>query len=183
MKDWYSSIYKAFIVASVISFLISFFSSGTVSLNASIAGYSTLILGIMMILIILFQGILKVNSNQSLLQVFFSIFISTGPFILILAVIGFVLYLIINYKNLIIDQHVSQSYYTFSNITIILLLLQLYIVYTNITSERFESTGKLSKLTSSVIYLLGVLTSICSIILFTILKYYTTDGFQNVYLN
>jgi hypothetical protein len=65
MKDWYSSIYKAFIVASVISFLISFFSSGTVSLNASIAGYSTLILGIMMILIILFQGILKVNSNQS----------------------------------------------------------------------------------------------------------------------
>ena len=44
MKDWYSSIYKAFIMASVISFIISFFSSGEVSLGASLAGYLVLIL-------------------------------------------------------------------------------------------------------------------------------------------
>jgi hypothetical protein len=178
MKDWYSSIYKAFIMASVISFIISFFSSGEVSLGASLAGYSVLILGIMMILIILFQNILKNNPNQSLFQLIYSIFITTGPFILILAVIGFILYLIISYKNLIIDEHVSKSYYTFSNIAIVLLLLQLYIVYTNISTERFESTGKISKLTSSLVYLLGVLTSMCSLILYTILKYYTTDGFK-----
>ena len=178
MKDWYSSIYKAFIMASVISFIISFFSSGEVSLGASLAGYSVLILGIMMILIILFQNILKNNPNQSLFQIIYSIFITTGPFILILAVIGFILYLIISYKNLIIDEHVSKSYYTFSNIAIVLLLLQLYIVYTNISTERFESTGKISKLTSSLVYLLGVLTSMCSLILYTILKYYTTDGFK-----
>ena len=67
MKDWYSSIYKAFIMASVIAFLISFFSSGEVSLGASLAGYSVLILGIMMILIILFQNILKVNQNVDFL--------------------------------------------------------------------------------------------------------------------
>jgi uncharacterized membrane protein len=79
---------------------------------------------------------------------------------------------------LIIDEHVSKSYYTFSNIAIVLLLLQLYIVYTNISTERFESTGKISKLTSSLVYLLGVLTSMCSLILYTILKYYTTDGFK-----
>jgi len=177
MKDWYSSIYKALIMASVISFIISFFSSGEISLGASLAGYSVLILGIMMILIILFQNILKNNPNPSLFQMIYSIFIGTGPFILILAVIGFILYLIISYKNLIIDEHVSKSYYTFSNIAIILLLLQLYIVYTNITTASFESTGKMSKLTSSLVYLLGVLTSMCSLILFTILKYYTTDGF------
>jgi hypothetical protein len=132
----------------------------------------------MMILIILFQNILKNNPNQSLFQLIYSIFITTGPFILILAVIGFILYLIISYKNLIIDEHVSKSYYTFSNIAIVLLLLQLYIVYTNISTERFESTGKISKLTSSLVYLLGVLTSMCSLILYTILKYYTTDGFK-----
>jgi hypothetical protein len=165
-------------MASVISFIISFFSSGEVSLGASLAGYSVLILGIMMILIILFQNILKNNPNQSLFQLIYSIFITTGPFILILAVIGFILYLIISYKNLIIDEHVSKSYYTFSNIAIVLLLLQLYIVYTNISTERFESTGKISKLTSSLVYLLGVLTSMCSLILYTILKYYTTDGFK-----
>jgi len=178
MKDWYTSIYKAFIMASVIAFIISFFSSGEVSLGASLAGYSVLILGIMMILIILFQNILKNNANQSLFQLLYSIFMATGPFLLILAVIGFILYLIISYKNLIIDEHVSKNYYTFSNIAIVLLLLQLYIVYTNITTERFEATGKMSKLTSSLVYLLGVLTSMCTLILYTILKYYTTDGFK-----
>jgi hypothetical protein len=178
MKDWYSSIYKAFIMASVISFIISFYSSGEVSLGASLAGYSVLILGIMMILIVLFQNILKSNPNQKWFQLLYSIIMATGPFLLILAVIGFILYLIISYKNLIIDEHVSKSYYTFSNIAIILLLLQLYIVYTNITTESFESTGKISKLTSSLVYLLAVLTSMCSLILYTILKYYTTDGFK-----
>jgi hypothetical protein len=48
----------------------------------------------------------------------------------------------------------------------------------NINDEKFEATGKLSKVTSSMIYLLGVLTAISSIILNTILKYYSTDGFR-----
>jgi len=177
MKDWYASIYKAFIMASVIAFLISFFSTGDVSLGASLAGYSVLILGIMMILIILFQNILKSNQNQGTFQLIYSILVNTGPFIFILGVIAFILYLIINYKNMIMANHVSQSYYTFSNIAIVLLLLQLYIVYTNISSDKFETSGKLSKVTSSLIYLLAVLTSMCSLILFIILKYYTTDGF------
>ena len=179
MKDWYTSIYKALILASVISFLISFFSTGETSLGASLAGYSVLILGIMMILLILFQNILKITQSQSTFQILYSIFINTGPFLLILGVIAFILYLIIFYKDIIIANHVSKSYYTFSNIAIILLLLQLYIVYTNISSDKFETTGKLSKVTSSLIYLLGVLTSMCSLILFTILKYYTTDGFTS----
>jgi hypothetical protein len=53
-------------------------------------------------------------------------------------------------------------------------------VYTNITTPKFEETGKMSKLTSSIVLLLGVLTAISSIIMFTILKYFTTDGFKNV---
>ena len=36
-------------------------------------------------------------------------------------------------------------------------------------TEQFKQTHKLSKLTSSLIYLLGVITSICAIIIFTIL--------------
>ena len=177
MKDWYSSIYRAFIIASVISFIISFFSQGDVSLGASISGYCVLILGILMILLILFQNILKYNSNQGLFQFILTILKTSGPFLLMLSVIGFILYLIINYKNLISDNHVSKSYYTFSNIAIILLLLQIYIVYTNITTPQFETNGKLSIVTASLIYLLGILTAGCSLILFTILKYYTTDGF------
>lgn len=181
MKDWYSGIYKAFIIASIISFVIGFFSDGKVSLGAYMAGYSVLILGVMMILLILFNGIIKVTDGQPITQILYTIMLTAGPFILILGVISFILYLMITYKSIILDDHVSHSYHSFSNITIILILLQLYIVYTNISTPNFEATNKISKVTSSIIYLLGVLSGISSIILYTILKYFTTDGFtQNI---
>ena len=43
-------------------------------------------------------------------------------------------------------------------------------------SQEFKQTQKLSKITSSLIYLLGVISSMCALILYTILKYFTTDG-------
>uniref|UniRef100_A0A6C0EUP4 Uncharacterized protein n=1 Tax=viral metagenome TaxID=1070528 RepID=A0A6C0EUP4_9ZZZZ len=178
MKDWYAGIYKALISASVISFIISFFSSGNVSFGSILAGYSVLIMAIMMILLILFNNIFKVPQSGTTFQIISSIIMTTGPFLLMLGLIGFIMYLIIFYMNPIMENKVSPSYFTFSNIAIILFLLQIYIVYTNISTEKFETTGKLNKITSSLMYLLGVLTTICSLILFTILKYFRTDGFQ-----
>jgi hypothetical protein len=180
MKDWYSAVYKGLIIAGYISFIIGFFSEGKVSLGAYIAGYSVLILGIMMILTILFNNILRVTEGQSTFQILYAILLTTGPFLLMLGVIGFILYLMITYKDSIIDKRVSSNYYSFSNISVILLLIQLYIVFTNISTEKFESTGKISKVTSSIIYLLGVLGAISSIIIYTILKYFKTDGFTTI---
>ena len=177
MTDWYSSVYKAFIYASSIAFIIGFFTESKTSLGAYLAGYSILSLGIMLILITLFKNILKVTANDSMLQILYSILISTGPFILMLGVVSFILYLLINYKNSIVDGNVAPGYNSFTNIVVILLLLQLYIVTSNIATEKFETTGKLSKVVSSILYLIGVLTAISSIILYTILKYYSTDGF------
>jgi len=177
MSNWYNGIYKGFIIAGVISFIIAFFSQGEVSLGAYIAGYAVLILAIIMILIILLNNIFRVTKDESTLKLILSIILTTGPFLLMLGVIGFILYLMITYKNNIIAGHVSSGYNSFSNIVSLLLFIQLYIVYTNISTESFESTGKISTLTSSIIYLLSVLSGICSVILFTILKYFTTDGF------
>ena len=87
------------------------------------------------------------------------------------------MYLLIKYKNNIIDEKIAPGYNSFSNIIVILLLVQFYILYNNITTEQFERTGKMPKVTNSIVYLVGVLTFICSIILYTILKYYSTDGF------
>jgi hypothetical protein len=132
----------------------------------------------MMILLILFNGIMKVTGSQTIMQIMYTLLLTTGPFLLMLGVISFILYLLITYKAIILDNHVSKSYYSFSNITIVLIFIQLYIVYTNINTNNFETSGKISKVTSSIVYLLGVLSAISSIILFTILKYFTTDGFS-----
>jgi hypothetical protein len=178
MTDIYSTFYKACIYASLVAFIIGFFTTSSTSLGANLAGYSALILGIMMILVIVFSQILKANEAGSSLQILYSIFMVAGPFILILGVIAFVLYLLIKYKNNIIEGHVAPGYNSFSNIIIILLMLQLYLVINNINTDKFQTSGKMSKVISSMIYLLGVLTGISSIILYTILKYYSTDGFK-----
>ena len=179
MSGWYSSIYKAFIISAIISFVIGFFSEGNVSLGSYITGYSVLILGIMMILLILFNSIMKITEGQSIFQILYTILLTAGPFLLMLGVIAFILYLMITYKSIILQGHVANGYHSFSNINIILILIQLYIVYTNISSDSFEKTGKMSKVTSSMVYLLGVLSAITSIILYTILRYFTTDGFTS----
>jgi len=177
MADWYSTVYKACIYSSIVAFILGFFSNNSTSLGAYLAGYSVLILGIMMILIILFSNILRVNTGSTS-QILYSIFMTAGPFILILGIISFVLYLLITYKNNITKGNIAPGYNTFSNIIVILLMIQIYIVISNISTDKFETTGKLSKVTSSIIYLLSVLTGISSIILYTILKYYSTDGFS-----
>jgi len=174
MKDWYSTVYKACIFAGIISFILGVFTESKTSLGAYITGYSVFILAIMMILIVSFNSIFKVGSNDPVLQTFYTILITTGPFILMLGVIAFVLYLLIKYQSNIVEGKTAPGYNSFSNIIVMLLLIQIYLVY---SSEHFENTGKLSKVTSSIVYLIGAITGICSIILYTILKYYSTDGF------
>ena len=180
MANWYASVYKGFIVAGLVSFIVGFFTQGITSLNSYIAGYSILILAIAMMLIIIFNNILKVTEASSTLQTISSILMSSGPFLLMLAVISVVLYLIVKYKNNIIENHVSSGYYSFSNITALLIFIQLYVIYTNIFTDKFQNTGKIEKVTSSIIYLLGVLSSMTVAILYIILKYYTTDGFATI---
>jgi len=181
MTNWYSGIYKSLIIASVISFIIYFFSSGEVSLGALISGYSVLTMSILMILYIILFNLLQVTQNKGGFQALLTTITACGPFLLMLFVIGFVLYLVIKNKNRILLGRVSNSYTTFSNITIIMILLQVYLVYNSINTDKFESTRQLSKITTSLLYLYGVISIISSITLFTILDKFSADGFQSTF--
>ena len=176
MNNWYIWIYKTVILVSVILFIISFFTSGNTTINALISSYSFLIFSILMILIMLLNNVMTITQGKPTFEIITTILMSLGPFLLMLAVIGLILYLIITYRKIIGEGHVSNGYYTFSNISIILFLLQIYLLYSNMNTEKFKTTGKLSSITSSLIYLLGVISSMCALILYTILKYFTTDG-------
>jgi hypothetical protein len=109
-------------------------------------------------------------------QTFLTILMTTGPFLLMLGTIGFLMYLTIFYMTPIIENQVSQNYYGFNNTANILLLLQIYLIYQNISNPIFENTGKMSKITSGLLYLFGLLTFSCTLIIYTILKYFRTDG-------
>lgn len=168
--------YKSLIFVSIILLVISFFTSGNTTIGALISGYSALTLSILMILIILLNSLLPTMQGKPIKEILMTVLIAIGPFFLMLTVLGILLYLVITYNSLISDGHVSTNYYTFSNITVLLFLLQSYLLYTDMDTDKFKLTNRISKLTSSLVYLIGVLTFICSMILYTILKYFTTDG-------
>lgn len=167
MNNWFAMVYKAFILASIIAFIIGAFVTGQqTSLGAYIAGYAALSLGIMMVLVVLFSQSMQVGLSVP------AMIAAAGPFVLLFGVIGFMLFLTVKYKSAIADGHVAAGYHTFSNITILLLMLQLYIVY---KAEK-NGTGP-NKITTYLLYLIGIFSSISALTTYTILKYYSTDGF------
>jgi len=172
---WYSAISNAALISSFVSFLISMFTSGKISHNSLISGYVSLLIGIMMILIIIITKFFEMNKTASIAQL--SLFV-LGPFLLIMNIVGFMLYLIIVYKESILKNYVTNNYHIFSNITLILLFLQLYIIYTNINTKEFELTGRMSNIILGIMYVIGVITTISVWHKYIILKYYRTDGFE-----
>ena len=81
------------------------------------------------------------------------------------------------YYDIIVENKVSNGYYIFSNVALILLMIQLFVIYSSVSDERFDTNG-MSNTTSSIILLLGVLTGISANIIYQILHYFTTDGFS-----
>lgn len=161
MKGWYSSVFKGFMIASVVSFIISFATSGKTSYGAELSGYSMNVLAIFLILLILFQ-------KKS--------FTTSGCFVLLLAVIGFIMYSIIMYKDNIINGHVAPYLKTYTSISTILIMIQTYIIYSSIFNDTFDKTSVISTVNIYLLCLLSVFTLACALIIFVILKYYTTDG-------
>jgi hypothetical protein len=169
-----TSIYKALINAGSIVFIIGMFSTGSNSINCFLSGYATLSLAMMMLLIQVLNNLQTKKTEDSSIA---TLIITLFPFILLLCVTAYLFYLTFVYKDIIIEGHVSSGYGVFSNIVTILILIQMYIIYSEVSSKSFQEKG-ISSVTMTTILLLGVISAIATNILRTILKYFTTDGFD-----
>ena len=169
MKDLYSIIYLSTSIVSAILFLISFITKGSTSVGALISAYATFSFSVLMILL----HIMIRNSFG-----FLDFILNVGPLILLLSVLFILLYLTIKYQSNISSGSVANYYTIFYWITSMLLLIQIGIVFYATNNANFEKTSQLTKLISSILYLLVVLNGINLIPLFNVLTYYTTDGFQ-----
>lgn len=161
MEAWYANVFKGFTFVSVILFIISLFTSGKTAFGAELAGYSCILIAILLILLILFQ--------TKALGV-------SVCFIIILAITGFILYSLISFRDNIIDDHVAPYFKTYTTISVILILIQTFIMYSSIFSDNFEKNKSISTVNMYLLYLLSVFTLACSLIIYVILNYYTTDG-------
>ena len=173
MSEWYSSVYKGFILTGVTLFVVGLFLSGINFINAYLVGYTSLLIGLLCILVVIFIRVQSLNDTV----------IFAGPIILMSGVICFITYLLWANIDIIVDGHVSQGYYSFNTISTILILTQIYIVYTVISSEAFESNSIIPKVQSAILYLLGILSVISTTSIYIILKYFRTDGFRLIGLS
>jgi hypothetical protein len=178
MQSWYSIIYNSLIFSSIVLFIISFFTTGSSTIGSSIAGYSTLASAVLMIIGFLLGNISRISNalHFTSKQYFSLVFTNVFQFFIILGIIAYSLYLLIIYQNRISEGHVPSSYHTFSNISIILILIQIFLFYNGMNSKTFKTYGTIPKITGSFINLVSVVNIISAMIVGTILKYFTTDG-------
>jgi hypothetical protein len=115
----------------------------------------------------------KMNTLNS--GVFMHLF-NIAPLFLMLAVILYNIYLFVLYRTYIIKGRVVPNYYWYDSFMLFIMISQIYIICTNLFNNTFQSTGKMTNISSSVFYL----TALCSMIiagnLFIILNYFKTDG-------
>jgi hypothetical protein len=141
--------------------LISFFTSGSATARATTVGYSAIGLGLMLI----------IGDTQTTTPNIYRLFVDCLPLWIMLFIIGFILFMTIKYFTIISESRVSTSYFTFSNIIIILFLAQLYILNKNNFELNGFDMGMLGILAIGVIQII-----VCLLVLYVILRYYTTDG-------
>ena len=173
-SEFQTGIYKSLLNVSCIVFFIGMTTNGDVSLNCYSTGYATLAIAIILILVQLLNNIQTKKDNTSSIG---TIALNLSPFLIMLAVISSLLYFNTIYRNIIIKGNVSSGFNIFSNIVIFLLLIQTYIIYSSVSSKSFKENG-MTSVNTSILLLLAVLSGIATNIIRTILKYFTTDGFD-----
>jgi hypothetical protein len=159
----YSITIASFITILIIT-LASIYNSN--SLVALIVSYGAIVCSL-----ILMFGILY-NKVDNILPIFDKI-ISLFPFIIIISISLFIIYLLVSYFEQIANNRVSDYYYSFSLLSTIFLITQISILFNNI---GFETSKYISNKTFSILTLLGTINFIIVLTLGIILKFYSTDG-------
>lgn len=170
-----NEIYHKSIIATSASFFMIYFlflltdSPANIIFGAHVFGYLTLVIGVLVLVV---SNVIKIISKTTETngrndkQALSTIISILTPFILTIGSMITILYLVVSNKTAIVKKQVSPSYYSFSNIAIILFFMQIFLIYYHGDKP----------ITYNLLYLLGLLTSICGIILYTILSYFSTDG-------
>ena len=173
MKDaWYGdsywkAVYITIFYVSVLLYIISFFTETNKSLI--LIESANILLGTGVIFELCLYGGHVGGIDMQFAKYAF-------PFALMIINIVYTVVLLISNQDVISEGHVSPGYFTFINISIILVLIQLYIFLTTLKDNNPTLLNRLPPQSSGFMGLLGILNGVCMITLYIILTYFRTDG-------
>ena len=167
-----SYICNPLIIAGIIILITSYSSS---NLYGVITGYAFILSGLIGF-IILFLGISSGSSKYGIDA--YTIF-SMIPILILIGILIFLINSLNKYYNNIVNKQISSEYYTFSNIFVVITILEFILIYMGSVSKEFHEKMVLPKLNILLLYFLSILSILSAYNINIILKYYTTDGFLN----
>lgn len=175
-EEVFQIIYNGLIFVGVILSIIAFFINSNSNANIYISSYTFIIAGVILIIGYLINKILIRSTDTSIIRFLIIFLTNIGPFLLLMGILAFTLYLIISFKDKINNGNISSAYGLFSKLSLAFILIQLYITYNGMQNQNFKENGTLAKIYSSLSYLVGVINVAIVLILASILKYFSTDG-------
>jgi hypothetical protein len=190
MLNWYTILYLLFAVISALLFslgiLFNILSNfGVIKyhsgyLTMELVGY--VLLGLFTLMVIFLSVYKMIALNNGIFAHLFNI----APLFVMLTVIVYNIYLFILYRSYIVKGRVVSNYFWYDSCMLFIMILQIYIICTNLfnnmfqpadkTTNTFQTTGKITNISSSVFYLTGLFSIITAGNLFIILNYFKTDG-------
>lgn len=142
--------------------------NGKNALMGLMSGYGSILASIFLLVI----WLIKYTSGTP----YFSKFMLMFPFILIISfIILIMIYLSVFFKR-ISKKDIPKSYYTFSRLSYLFLIAQIFIILSSISGETFSTLKTFGNKTFSILMLMSTLNAIWVIYLGVILKFYTADG-------
>ena len=158
--------------------VVIFFTIGSLNSNAvsgTIGGYSTAVMAILFLLALTYTNYTStsINNNTFSWKTLGLIFL---PYLLLLGILGYSLSLVSIYFDDIANDRVSPYYKTFSYISIIFIIIQVYIFGKTTSTSAFLEKGVINSLSLVKLILLGVINILVLISLAISLKYFSTDG-------
>jgi hypothetical protein len=159
-------IYYSLIITGILIIIIT---TGLSSIVGYIVGYSFICAGFFLLLGYL---MFKLNGTSNFLNILTNI----GPIIAIVGILAYYISILGIYKARISDGNIASGYYSFSNLFLILILIQSYVFYKALQDKQFKQTNSMDKISSMVLYLLSVISILVVISIHIILAYFTTDG-------
>jgi hypothetical protein len=180
MLNWYNILYLLFAVISALLFavgilfnilskfdIITYHSS---YLTMELIGY--IVLGLFTLMVIFGSLYKMIALNNGIFAHLFNI----APLFVMLAVIVYNIYLFVLYRSYIVKGRVVSNYFWYDSFMLFIMISQIYIICTNVFNNMFQTTGKMTNISSSVFYLTALFSIIIAGNLFIILNYFKTDG-------
>ena len=177
--NWFQVLYTSIFFAGTLLLLFPIFITMPNPTKLVIISYSLLTLTLGMVtthVYLKMAGRLNEFYKIGLFTFLYNIVRLLAPFLVVLALLTYSLYLYGTYQEIIDKRRTSQQYYVFSTMSLILMIIQFIILFNGLGTQEYKTDHLLPRIYTTGMTFFGVLNGYILLVMGYMLSSYTTDG-------